>query len=261
MSNTLAYITWNPSLGIEIGGHLIRWYSLLFGLTVFYCGLSGRWFFAREHAPLDDFLPVIGVQVVCGLIGARIAHVFFYDWPYFSQHPAEIFSIWHGGLASHGGAVGLVLGLYLYSRYLGQTYYWWLFDRLAVGLPLGAFFIRIGNLFNSELYGKATDAPWAFVFSQVDNIPRHPVQLYEAAFYLLLSTLMFWLLIRKGKPLHFGTLSGIFLLAINGFRFLIEFLKESPTVFVGLNTSQLLSIPFIVGSIVLLWLSAKGKFD
>jgi phosphatidylglycerol:prolipoprotein diacylglycerol transferase len=231
------------------------------GLMVLYCGLMGLWYWKRDKAPEKDYLPIIGAIVAGGLIGARLVHVFFYDWAYYSHHLLEIPMLWKGGLASHGGAVGMVLGIWLYCRYKGQVYYWWVYDRLAVGLPFGAVLIRIGNLFNSELYGKPTDVPWAFVFPTVDLLPRHPVQLYEAGCYLIITIIIIGLYTQKSRKLHFGTLSGLFLVLINITRFGLEFFKESPLLFGPFNMAQVLCVPFILLGVLILWLSVRGKLD
>lgn len=257
----LAYITWDPAPGFYVGHHLVRWYSLLFGIMVLYnCALS-YWFFVREKAPFSDYWPAMTAIVVGGVVGARLAHVFFYDWPYFSQHLSDIPKIWKGGLASHGGAVGIALAIYLYARFKGKVYYWWYYDRLAVGLPLGAFLIRLGNLFNVELYGKPTQVPWAFVYPAVDMLPRHPVEVYEMLYSLAIAVIMFWVYLRKGQQLHFGFLTGLFLVLINVARIATEFFKDSPVTALGLNTAQLLSIAFLLAGILLIYLSRKRYLD
>ncbi len=258
----LTYITWDIDPFIRIGDFFaIRWYSLLFALAIVYGYQITRWFFIREQAPGKEFHRVLIVIFVGGLIGARLTHVIFYDPQYFLEQPWYILKIWEGGLASHGAAVGMIAGVYLYARYLGKIWYWWIYDRLAIALAPGAALIRIGNLMNSELYGKVTEAPWAFVFLAVDPLPRHPVQLYEVAYLVIIFGIMMTLYRYSQLSKKFGMLSGIFLILLTLFRIGAEFFKSYETVLGGLNMGQLLSLPFLGLGILLVIMARRGKFQ
>jgi prolipoprotein diacylglyceryl transferase len=202
------------------------------------------------------------------IIGARLGAVFFYDWPYFRQHPTEILKIWHGGLASHGGAIGVLLALYLYMRYIQkwipQLTFLQLLDQVAIPSALTCCFIRLGNFINQEIVGIPTDLPWGVLFGHpaenVTAVPRHPVQLYEASAYLL-TFLILWQMWKyqhsNQKP---GVLAGMLFILGFGSRFILEFWKsnqDSIVRFSFLQTGQILSIPFIFLGIFLFWQSKR----
>jgi prolipoprotein diacylglyceryl transferase len=131
------------------------------------------------------------------------------DFAYYSQHPLDILKVYEGGLASHGGAIGIIIGMWLYCKKTQESWIW-LFDRLVVVVPFASFMIRFGNLMNSEIVGKPTDVPWAFVFHQLDELPRHPTQLYEALFYICLFVLFYWLWKNKRHDVGKGFMFGLF---------------------------------------------------
>ena len=242
-------IVWdvNPVL-LEIGSWSVRWYGLLFALGfVFGIIIITRMF--KSEGVKKEWVDSLFLYVVIGtVIGARLGHVFFYDWAYYKENIGEIFKIWHGGLASHGGVIGIALALWLWSRKYSKRSVLWIIDRVVVPTALGSCFIRLGNLINSEIIGKPTEVFWAFTFVSEDNLPRHPSQLYEAIAYLLIFGLMFYLYWKtdiKDKP---GRLFGILMTAVFGFRFLIEFTKENQVAFeanIPLNMGQWLSIPMV----------------
>jgi prolipoprotein diacylglyceryl transferase len=231
------------------------------GIAVIYGGFLSLWFFNREGKPESEDVPITGTVIISAIIGARLAHVFFYDWPFYSVHPEQILMVWKGGLASHGAIIGMVLGIWLYCRITGKLYHWWVFDRVALATPFAAGLIRIGNLFNSELYGKATDVPWAFVFTRVDNVPRHPVQLYEALGYFIVAIIMFSYYLRNWKTMRYGTLTAMFLVMANTVRFFMEYFKDMPEVLGPFTMGQWLSLPFIMLGVVIWWLSQRGRFE
>ena len=227
----------------------------MFGLVVL-AGLQlTSWFMKREKAPRDEFWPLAFVVFISGLLGARLFHVFFYEPELYLSNPIEILKVWEGGIASHGAAVGIILAIIWFSKYRGSIYYWWIFDRLAMIIALGSGFIRIGNLMNSELYGKATDVPWAFVFSSVDEIARHPVQIYEAFYCFAIFGILMWMYLKTDASKVFGTLSGSFLILLTISRILAEFFKEHHTSMFELNMGQLLSLPFLAMGIIILGVS------
>jgi phosphatidylglycerol:prolipoprotein diacylglycerol transferase len=250
MSSTLAYITWNASPEIvHLGPLTLRWYGLLFA-TGFLAGLyMVRNMFKAENEP-EEWLDKIFIYMVVGaVLGARLGHVFFYDWDYYSKHLGEIPMVWEGGLASHGGALGIIIALWIFSKYTSKRPLLWILDRVVVPSALAGCFIRLGNLMNSEILGRVTDASWAFVFTRVDQVPRHPVQLYESLTYLLSFFILFYTYWKTDKRHKLGYIFGLFMVLIWGFRFIIEFFKDSQggleQYFGGaLSTGQLLSIPF-----------------
>ncbi|HVI46434.1 MAG TPA: prolipoprotein diacylglyceryl transferase [Chitinophaga sp.] len=262
----LLLLKWDISPEIfRIGGFALRYYSLgfLLAFTASYMIFS---YMLKREGKEKVLLDRLLVYIIVGtLAGARLGHCLFYEFGYFSRHPWEIilpfsFSTGHfeftgyQGLASHGGAVGILLAGWLFARKY-QVSYSWLLDRLAVVVPLAGCFVRLGNFFNSEIIGRPTDLPWAVVFSRVDNIPRHPGQLYEAICYLVIFALLFFLYTRNTAAEKPGYLLGLFLVLVFSARFFIEFVKENQEAFENtqlLNMGQLLSLPLIAAGIYLI---------
>lgn len=254
--NALA-IHWNvdPVL-IHLGNFGLRWYSLLF-ISGFILGwFIFKWFFNREKIDEKLLDSLLYTLLLCTIIGARLGHCLFYQPDYYlgsMEGFIEIFMPWKGGLASHGGAVALIIGMIWYARHYGKKYnfdFVWLMDHLAIAVAFAATFIRFGNLFNSEIYGNATSLPWGFIFERTgETLPKHPTQIYEALTYLILGIVLVLLYKFKLKKTYRGTYVGIFLIVCFGMRFLIEFIKEPQVAFetkMTLNMGQLLSIPFIL---------------
>ncbi|MCS6904899.1 MAG: prolipoprotein diacylglyceryl transferase [Bacteroidia bacterium] len=267
--DVLSYITWDVSpVIVSFGEHFVlRWYGLLFASAFFIGHLIMRRVFLTEAKPLEA-LDSLTIYVVIGVIvGARLGHCIFYDpYYYFVEHPEEIVQVWKGGLASHGGAIGIILALLLFIYRNQEFTFLWVADRLALVIPLGAAFVRLGNLFNSEICGVPTNLPWAFRYPLRDGIcggvpcndcgefPRHPTQLYEAGAYILLFLLVMFLYRRWRANVRSGKLIGILLLGLFIARLFIEFVKENQESYqtgLPLNTGQLLSIPFIILGIYL----------
>ena len=252
----LDYVVWNVSPEIFSGPVTVRWYGLMFALG-FLLGYSilGR-MFRHEGAP-EKWLGILLIWVVCAtIIGARLGHVFFYEWSYYSAHPLEIVKVWEGGLASHGGTIAIILAVILYSVFTTRRSPLWTFDRLVIPIALVGGMIRIGNLMNSEIYGTATTLPWGFMFlrsrqwhEMYEGLACHPTQIYEALCYFALFALLMWLYWRKNAEQRPGLIFGIFLIGIFLPRFFIEFIKNDQVGFeadMTLNMGQLLSIPFIL---------------
>jgi len=255
------YIRWDVDPEIfNLFGLSIRYYGILFvgGLALSIYVL--KWIFKREAISSDklDKLSIYGLIGV--LAGARLGHCLFYEPSYFLNHPLEMFLpiqpiagggykfSGYQGLASHGGTLGLMIALIIYSVKTKESIIKTL-DLIAVVAPLAAFFIRLANLMNSEILGISTNVPWAFIFVSEDNLPRHPAQLYEAISYLLIFGLMFYLYKTKREKLQNGFLFGLVITLIFVARFFIEFIKEKQVSFeeqMRLDMGQLLSIPFIV---------------
>lgn len=244
---TLGYITWNVNPEIfSLGIIHIRWYGLLFALGFVTGYYIIGWMFRREKIEIKLLDSLTTYMVISTVIGARLGHVLFYEPAVYLAHPLDILKIWEGGLASHGAAIGILIGLWIFSRRYKKPMLW-VVDRIVVVTALAGAFIRLGNLMNSEIYGYATNLPWAFIFVADDNIPRHPTQIYEALCYVATFFFLLWLYRRyAGQPM--GRLFGWFLICIFTARFIIEFLKEPQVMFeqtMLLNMGQLLSIPFV----------------
>lgn len=255
----LAQIQWNPSPEIfHLGPLPIRWYSLGWLLAFGIGFLLVRWMYRREGKPEADLDTILLYMILGAIIGARLGHCFFYRPEYYLAHPIEIIAFWKGfrGLASHGGTLGILVSLFIFCRRHPDQPYIWLLDRIAAPTALGGFFIRMGNLMNSEILGLPSDAPWAVVFQRVDAIPRHPAQFYEASSYFLIFLLLFSLYRKRGPDLPTGLLTGIFFTGVFGARFLIEFVKERHVAFeagLPLSMGQILSIPLIALGLGFIW--------
>lgn len=259
----MAYLYWNVSPELfRLGPLAVRWYGIFFALA-FVCGyVIVRWEFRVENKSETDLDRLLAYLVVGTIVGARLGHCFFYQPAYYLSHPLEILEVWKGGLASHGGAAGILIALYFYSRRRPDQPYLWLLDRIVVPATLGGSLIRIGNLFNSEILGKPASVPWAFVFAREDLVPRHPVQLYEAIGYAMIFTLLFFVYRRLRSETPRGVLLGLFLVSVFGFRFFIEFLKERQADYgqnLPISVGQWLSIPFVIVGTILLWRSLRDR--
>lgn len=251
--NYFSIIYWNASPEIiKLGPLSLRWYGLLFALGFVVGYLIMQKIFINENKSQKD-LDALTVAMILGtVIGARLGHCFFYEPSYYLANPEKILFVWEGGLASHGGALGILIALYFYLKKRPQISFLWLADRLVIVTALAGSFIRLGNFFNSEIYGAPTNVPWAVVFSKVDDLPRHPSQIYEAVAYLLTFVILYVLYKRHYKEIKQGFLLGLFFILVFGFRFLVEFLKAPQVAFemqMPLNMGQILSIPFIIAGI------------
>ena len=262
MLETLA-INWsvNPEI-FSLGPLSIRWYGLLF-ISGFILGwYIFRWFFRREDIPETLLDPLLYTLLIGTIVGARLGHCLFYQPDYYLgswQGVWEIFMPWKGGLASHGGTIALFIAMIWFAKHYGRRYdfdFVWILDHLAIAVCFAATFIRLGNLFNSEIYGDVTNLPWGFVFElRGETLPKHPTQLYEALSYFLLGVVLTLLYKFKAEKLYRGFFIGTFFIGCFGMRFLIEFIKEPQVMFeqnMVLNMGQLLSIPFILMGIGLL---------
>lgn len=254
MENALVYWDVSPEL-FTLGPLTVRWYGLLFAASFFVGYHIFRWIFQLEDKPEEDLDRLLLFMMGGTILGARLGHCLFYDPVYYLSNPLELFKIWQGGLASHGAVIGIFTALYLYARQRPQQPYLWVLDRMVISIALGGFFIRLGNLFNSEILGVPTDKPWAFVFARYDSLPRHPTQLYESLAYGSIFVVLFLLYRKlKGRTPH-GLILGLFLSSVFGFRFLVEFTKIRQAAFAEdwtLSMGQLLSVPLVVLGLVFL---------
>lgn len=265
----LTYITWDirPQI-FTIGSFEIRWYSLLFGLGFIVGYYILQKMFKKEGVPVELLDKLTIYVILATIIGARLGHCIFYEPETYLKNPLKMILPFEGtisknfkytgyqGLASHGGAIGLFIGLYLYSRKYKRPYIW-ILDRIAIVTALAAAFIRTGNLFNSEIYGVQTDLPWGFKFMREMYyygpshvvVPKHPTQIYEALAYLAIFVFLVLMYFRRNEKLKPGFYIGCFLILVFTARFFIEFVKENQVDFeagMSLNMGQILSIPMII---------------
>ncbi|MCX7729191.1 MAG: prolipoprotein diacylglyceryl transferase [Bacteroidia bacterium] len=252
-----AYIYWNPSpeiFTIPLIDWPVRWYGFMWALGFILSHFVLSRVYKAEGKKLED-LDNLTLYIILGtIIGARLGHCLFYDAQYYLTHPLDILKIYEGGLASHGGAIGILTAIWLFTKKTKENI-WWLLDRIVIVVPLAGMLIRIGNLMNSEIIGKPTTLPFAFIFASVDDLPRHPSQLYEAIYAGLLFVLMAYLWKNKRNNYAPGYLFGLFCVLLFSFRFGIEFLKENQEAFenaLPINMGQILSIPFILIGIFLI---------
>jgi len=259
----LLIIPWDPNPEIfRIGSFAIRWYGLLFASCFLFGYIIMKKFFDNEGLG-EDVLDRLTIYMAVGtIVGARLGHCFFYEPAFYLKHPLEILMVWHGGLASHGAAIGILIALGLFVRKEKKGYSW-VIDRIAVVVALSGFFIRMGNLMNSEIYGVETTVPWGFVFLRNHEVaPKHPTQIYEGLAYLLIFFLLYRMYWNKKGQVYQGLLISTFLILVFTARFFIEFLKENQVPFeatMKLNMGQLLSIPFVLLGIVWFYWSLKNK--
>lgn len=255
------FITWTASpVLFSIGPFDIRWYSLMF-IIGFWLGFKiEEAMYKKEGIPMA-WLDKVFIYVFIGtIVGARLGHVFFYGWDYYSQHIGDIFKVWEGGLASHGGAIGIIIAILILSYGVLKVNPLFIFDRLVVPVALVGALIRMGNLFNHEIYGHATNLPWGFKFIEnlhawqagaapIFSAPSHPTQIYEALIYLTVFALLMWMYWKRDAQLRQGLIFGVFLIGIFGTRIFIEFVKNNQEAFENemvLNMGQILSIPFLI---------------
>ncbi len=277
MINMLSYILWDPNVvAFHIGSFAVRWYSLLWLVGLVGGYFIVRWLFDDQKIERERFEPLFLYCFIGILAGCRLGHCIFYEPSYYFssiQHVIEMFLPIHfmegggvkftgyEGLASHGGTIGLILGMWVYSRQYKVTL-WTVFDDIAIATPIAACCIRLGNLMNSEIIGKVTDVPWAFIFQHVDMMPRHPSQLYEALAYLLFLFVGFYIYLQRKIPAGRGFYFGLCLTQIFAFRFIIEYTKVVQVDFeqgMVLNMGQLLSIPFVVFGAWCMWHGTRKK--
>ena len=274
----LQYITWDvdPEL-FTLLGREIRWYGLLWVIGLVVAIIIVQKIFEKENRP-EKWFDSLFVYMMLGIIfGARLGHCLFYDPAYYLANPLKILAIWEGGLASHGGVLGIIIAVWLYSKRVTKKSMLWTFDRVIVPTGFTAAAIRIGNLMNHEIYGAVTEQPWGFRF--IENIgawkqgaapiftePSHPTQIYEALIYLLVFAItmyMYWKTNAKQKQ---GLMLGVAMIIIFASRFFIEYIKlvQVPSEVAmrqntGLILGQWLSIPFVLWGVWLVWNALRKK--
>lgn len=274
----LQYITWNvdPEL-FTIFGREIRWYGLFWVIGLLVAIIIVQKIYEKEKLPEKWFDSLFAHMMLGIILGARLGHCLFYDPAYYLANPIEILYIWEGGLASHGGVIGIIIAVWLYSRNVTKKSMLWTFDRVIVPTGFTAGSIRLGNLMNHEIYGGVTDQPWGFRF--IENIgawkagappiftePSHPTQIYEALVYFMVFAITMYLYWKTNAKQKQGLLIGIAMIIIFTSRFLIEYIKEVQVTSeiamrenTGLILGQWLSIPFILWGLWLVWNSFRKK--
>lgn len=265
----LNYISWNfdPVIfDLSISGHdwSLRWYGVCFALGFILAQQVLYFIFAQDGKSRQSVDVLTIYIVVATIIGARLGHYLFYEWPLLIERPGhwfiELITPPFAGLASHGAIVPILLAVYLYSRKYKDQPFLWVLDRLVIVVAVGGCMIRLGNLFNSEIYGIPTSLPWGFIFIRETDpgllplVPRHPTQLYEAFFCILLFATSYNLWKKRRFVLPDGIITGTFIIMLFTFRFLVEFLKNNQEEFESnyvFNMGQLLSLPAVVFGVAL----------
>ena len=271
----LSFVTWTAdpvAFTIPVIQWDVRWYGLAFAFGF----LLGLWIMSRiwKNEKLNDaWLDKLFIYVFAGtVVGARLGHCLFYSPQYYLANPIEMLKIWEGGLASHGGVLGILITIYIYSKKVTHKNMLWTLDRLVVPTGFVAMMIRLANLMNHEIYGHPTDLPWAFRFitnlsrweagaQPIFSPPSHPTQIYEALCYAITGLVCLWLYWKKDAYKRQGFIFGVFFIGIFVSRFIIEFFKNDQEAFEAgwlLNMGQLLSVPFIVAGIWFVYRSLKN---
>lgn len=262
MIDILAFIHWNVSPEIfSLGPVHVRWYGLLFAVGFLFGYSHGEKMFKHENIDLKWLESLFIYLIVATIIGARLGHVLFYGWDYYSQHPIEILYVWQGGLASHGGVIGIIIAMFIWSKYVSKRSILWVLDRVVVPSVFVAALIRFGNLMNSEIYGIPTTLPWGVIFERNhETVAKHPTQIYESLSYLVTFGVMLYMYWKTKAKDYQGLLVGVFFVMVFSARFFIEFIKEEQEAFekgMSLNMGQLLSIPFVLTGIFLIVRAVK----
>ena len=272
MLQDLLYVVWdvNPVL-FNIGGFELRYYGLMWAFAILF-GERLIWAFAKREGFSQDIVETGFIWIVLGaILGSRVGHCLFYEFSYYVTKPWAILTeIRNGGMASHGAAIGMLIGMWITARKHKMAYVWWL-DRIMIPVAIGGAAVRLGNLINSEIIGNVTEVPWAFQFVKLypgvalESMPaHHPAQLYEAICYLITFGVLMWMYYgRDVGRRHAGLMFGVGLIGIFLTRFLLELLNLDQEAFEAgmfFNMGQLLSIPFVIAAGVMIWGAMKNKF-
>ena len=248
-------------VAIEIFSLEIRWYSLAYIFGIIFGWILAKKLFIEDievKNKFDDYLTYLIIGII---LGGRLGYIFIYNLSFYVNNPLDIFKIWQGGMSFHGGLIGVIFASIFFAKKNNQNPFLYL-DIVALVAPVGLFFGRIANFINSELYGTITNVPWAVTFVQIDNLPRHPSQLYEA---ILEGLFLFLLLIYfknkfSNKP---GVISGLFLIIYSIFRFIVEFYRAPDEhlgfIFLNLTMGQVVSLIFILSGVILFYLKYETR--
>lgn len=259
---TLASITWNVDpIFISLGGLEIAYYGLLWVAAFVLGGFIFDKVVRKEGIDPEITSSAFMYTIIATIVGARLGHCLFYDPVHYLSNPIEILYFRDGGMASHGAAIGLLIGIWLFTKKWKVPYIWML-DRIGLVVTTGGALIRIGNLINSEVYGTETALPWGFVFVRAgETMPMHPTQIYEAIAYLVLFAILAHMYWRTNAPDKRGLMFGVFLIGLFGARFLLEYFKQVQVAFeqdMIINMGQILSIPFVVAGIIIVAIAVKN---
>lgn len=270
MINAIIYWNVDPTI-INITDSIpLKYYGLLWAMGLMAAFIVVKYIYTKENIPIEK-LESLSVYVFIGaFLGARVGHCLFYEFDYYFQHPLEILLpitiidgsvkfIGFQGLASHGGTLGILISIIIYGRKT-KTNIFWILDRVAIASALTAMFIRIGNLMNSEIYGKPTNGDWGVVFQRDDMIPRHPTQVYEAFSYFVIFVILSLVYSSSKIKKHNGLIVGLLFVLLFTARFFIEYFKENQEQFedaMALNMGQILSIPFVIVGLILVFYKKK----
>lgn len=257
------YVTWDfDPIFISLGGLDIAYYGLLWAAAFGIGLLLMDKIVKREGLNPEITGSSFMYCVVATVVGARLGHCLFYEPSFYLSNPLQILNIRGGGLASHGAAIGLLIGIWLFSR-KWKTPYIWMLDRIGIVVTIGGALIRIGNLLNSEVYGTSTTLPWGFIFVKAgETTPMHPTQIYEALAYLILFAILCHMYWRTKLSDRRGVMFGVFLIGLFASRFIIETIKAPQEMFettMVLNMGQWLSLPFIIAGVVILFVALKRQ--
>lgn len=250
-------IVWNVDPEIfTIGSIAPRYYSLAFVFGFLFAEKYIGLYLKKNGFTSKNVSTLFTYSLIGTILGARLGHCLFYEPAYYLSNPVKILKVWEGGLASHGGFLGVMLAVYIFNKKVKKVDYIWLLDLVAAPALLTGSFIRLGNLMNSEILGHPTDVPWAFIFTRIDQIPRHPAQLYEALGYFMISIVGFYLYSKFSKSWPKGRFIGFILTFGMVWRFFTEFFKENQVAFESdmiLNLGQLLSVPMMIIGVLLMF--------
>jgi len=248
-------------VALEIFSLEIRWYSLAYIFGILFGWILAKKLFIQNIEIKNKFDDYITYLILGIILGGRLGYIFIYNFNFYLTNPLDIFKIWQGGMSFHGGLIGIIFASIIFAKKNNQNPFLYM-DIVALVAPIGIFFGRIANFINSELYGLTTNVPWAVTFIQVDNLPRHPSQLYEA---LLEGLVLYLILIYyrnrfSNKP---GLISGLFLIFYSIFRFIVEFYRvpdeQLGYVFLNLTMGQLISLMFMLSGVILFYFKNENR--
>ena len=262
--NRFSTIVWDVDpVAFSIFGVDVRYYGLFWALAFILGIVFFTRFVRREKLPDKLVDSLFWCATILGILGARLGHCLFYEPEVYLSDPLRMLNFREGGMASHGAALGFLLGLIIFAR-LNKISFWWAADRIMIPVAIGGAGVRLGNLMNSEIYGCATDQPWGFIFVRNgETVAMHPTQIYEALFYLLVFVVLMWLYYKRDAGRKYPSLLfGVGLIGIFLSRFFLEFIKNDQVDFeadMALNMGQLLSIPFVIVGIIFVIKGLKSK--
>ena len=249
-------------VAFQIMSFEIRWYSLAYIFGIIIGWLLCKKIFIKDTKINEKFDDYLTYSILGIIIGGRLGYILFYNFNYYLNNFFDIFKIWHGGMSFHGGLLGIIIASILFAKKNNQNPFIYM-DLVSLVAPIGIFFGRLANFINSELYGTVSNVPWSVIFVKVDNLTRHPSQLYEA---FLEGIILFLLLIyfrKKNYLLKPGTISGLFLIFYSIFRFFVEFYRV-PDEYIGylafnLSTGQIVSVVFLIIGTIVFYLKNENK--